>query len=328
MQTELEVSCMKPCVDSVRLDARTMVCRISDGVMGSLNSGGLRTAMADAHVPLIAAEPPPLAMPALQRCFEVLAQTYPGAVAVQRGACRLTYGELDLQADGLAVLLQQRGIGAGSVVAICMTSSLAIVRAVLAVLKSGGASLLLDPVQVVAPLSVVLAAWGAADIVMADATRLPAMAAQQLRCTEDGAELPSCWPEEYPLHPTSPAYAYQNAEAGAALQFESRLSLLGKLQAIQALSPIRQGEAVLQSCMTSAAAFPFDALWALSHGAKLLMAAPGETDDPASLRQLIRREHIVAMHATPALRTLVEREPDHADLATLRTVFCAIPFHA
>lgn len=318
MLAEFETSRVKHDVDSVNLDARTMVFRLPDSVMGRLVDSGLRTATVQA--------PSPLAMPALQRHFELLAQTYPGAVAIQSGACRLTYGELDLQADGLAVLLQQRGIGAGSVVAICMTSSLAMVRAVLAVLKSGGASLILDPARMVAPLSVVLATWSASDLVMAaDATRLPAMAAQQLRCTEDGAELPSAWPEEYPLHPASPAYAYQDAAAGAALHFESRLSVHGKLQAIQALSPLRQGEAVLQSPMTSPAAFPFDALWALSHGARLLIAAPGETDDPSSLRQLIRREHIVAMHATPTLLGLIELEPAHADLATLRTLFCTYP---
>lgn len=315
MRIDLEASSAEDCSDSIWLDAHTVVYRMAVGEERC-------------RAPRSAADDMALAALALQRRFEVLAQINPGAVAVQCDACRLTYGELDDQADGLAVLLQQQGIGAGSVVAIRMAPSLAMARAVLAVLKAGGACLVLDPAQTVAQLSAALAAWSAAVLLTAaDAAPLPAMATLQLRCSEDGAGLPFAWPHEYPLDGLSPAYACHDAQDGVSLRFGSHRSVLCQLQAIQELSPIRQGDCVLQSAAASQDAFPLDALWALSHGARLLIAAPGETEDPNCLRQLIRREHIAAMHAVPALRALLEREPDHADLDSLRTLFCAIPLH-
>ncbi|MGH7804660.1 MAG: AMP-binding protein, partial [Candidatus Binatia bacterium] len=67
------------------------------------------------------------------------------AIAVRSDGGELTYGELERRADVLAGVLRARGVGPGVVVGICFERSIEAIVAVLAVLRSGGAYLPLDP---------------------------------------------------------------------------------------------------------------------------------------------------------------------------------------
>ncbi|HVR97232.1 MAG TPA: amino acid adenylation domain-containing protein, partial [Thermoanaerobaculia bacterium] len=69
----------------------------------------------------------------------------PEAVAVVFGEQRLSYREVNLRANRLAHGLMRRGVGPESLVGICVDRSLEMVVAALAVLKSGGALVALDP---------------------------------------------------------------------------------------------------------------------------------------------------------------------------------------
>ncbi len=103
----------------------------------------------------IAAEwnPPPaeLAGVPLHERFAAQAARTPDAVALTappgelEGGGELTYGELAGRAGRLAAVLRRRGVGAESLVAICLERSLDLVVALLAVLEAGGAYLPLDP---------------------------------------------------------------------------------------------------------------------------------------------------------------------------------------
>jgi amino acid adenylation domain-containing protein len=77
--------------------------------------------------------------------FEAQAARTPHAVAVVSGAERLTYRELDEQANQLAHYLRRRGIGTGSLVAVCMHRSARMVVALLGTWKAGAAYVPLDP---------------------------------------------------------------------------------------------------------------------------------------------------------------------------------------
>lgn len=67
------------------------------------------------------------------------------AVAVTDGERRCSYRDLDVASNRLARLLKRRGIGVGSLVALRMGRSLDTIVAILAVLKTGGSYLPLDP---------------------------------------------------------------------------------------------------------------------------------------------------------------------------------------
>lgn len=69
----------------------------------------------------------------------------PDAVAVAAGHRVLTYKELDGHANRLALELQALGVGPEVVVGLCVKSSPEMVVGALAILKSGGAYLPLDP---------------------------------------------------------------------------------------------------------------------------------------------------------------------------------------
>ncbi len=84
-----------------------------------------------------------------QHCFHHLferqVELQPDALALLYEGQRLTYHELNQQANRLAHYLQARGVGPEALVGICVERSPAMIVAVLAVLKAGGAYLPLDP---------------------------------------------------------------------------------------------------------------------------------------------------------------------------------------
>ncbi|TCP59139.1 amino acid adenylation domain-containing protein [Tumebacillus sp. BK434] len=69
----------------------------------------------------------------------------PDAVALIDGERRLTYSELNARANQLAHYLKKHGVGAESLVGLCMERSDELVVAILGILKAGGAYVPLDP---------------------------------------------------------------------------------------------------------------------------------------------------------------------------------------
>ncbi len=94
----------------------------------------------------------------LHRLFERQARRTPDAVAVVWRTQRLTYGELDCQANRLARRLRRLGVATEARVGILLDRSPEMVAGLLAVLKAGGAYVPLDPSYPAERL-----AWIAAD---------------------------------------------------------------------------------------------------------------------------------------------------------------------
>lgn len=81
----------------------------------------------------------------IHRLFEFQVTQAPNQVAVDFEGERLTYAELNEQANQLAHYLSEIGVGAEVLVGICLERSLDLVVGLLAVLKAGGAYVPLDP---------------------------------------------------------------------------------------------------------------------------------------------------------------------------------------
>ncbi|WP_213764823.1 non-ribosomal peptide synthetase [Caballeronia sp. dw_19] len=73
------------------------------------------------------------------------ARRQPHAAAVHCEGARLSYGELDVWSNRIARALHARGMGAETHVGLCLTRSVGLVAAVVAVLRSGAAFVPLDP---------------------------------------------------------------------------------------------------------------------------------------------------------------------------------------
>jgi amino acid adenylation domain-containing protein len=81
----------------------------------------------------------------LSQLFERKASAYPDAVAIACGGRRISYGELNRQADLIAEGLQQAGVTAGCLVGVLLDRSPEMAAALLGIWKAGGAYLPLDP---------------------------------------------------------------------------------------------------------------------------------------------------------------------------------------
>ncbi len=81
----------------------------------------------------------------LHELIQETAQRKSESIAVVCEAKSLTYGELDAQSNQLAHYLQRQGVGAESLVGLCVNRSIEMVVALLGILKAGGAYVPLDP---------------------------------------------------------------------------------------------------------------------------------------------------------------------------------------
>ncbi len=112
-----------------------------------------------------------LAAATLPDLFAAQAARSPAAVAVVFEDERLGYGELEGRANQLAHHLRALGVGAESVVGLCVERSAAMVIGLLGILKAGGAYLPLDPGYPPERLAFMLEDSGAAVLVTQSALR-------------------------------------------------------------------------------------------------------------------------------------------------------------
>jgi len=160
----------------------------------------------------------------LQRRFEVNAQTFPGAPAVQAGDQLLTYGELDNQADELALYLQRRGLHTGCFCIVRLEPSIAEVRVILAILKAGAAYVKFDPglgpqheAAVFDVLEPAFLFVRVTEALSPEAGRL-----QVVGCEDGPMDLPFGWPDEARVEARTPACAVVSPRPGGGVCISMR----------------------------------------------------------------------------------------------------------
>src|SRR5438046_4418678 len=92
----------------------------------------------------------------LPQLFAAQAAARPDAIAVVFADERLSYGELEARSNQLAHHLRAQGVGAETVVGLCVERSPALLVGLLGILKAGGAYLPLDPSYPTARLAFML----------------------------------------------------------------------------------------------------------------------------------------------------------------------------
>ncbi len=261
----------------------------------------------------------------LHALFEAQVRRTPDAIALEFEDRKLSYRALNAEANRLAHLLIELGVGSEHLVGIAAGRSVEMVVAVLAVLKASAAYVPIDPDYPLARQSFMVED-ARIQVLLADgaASELPDVATTIDLCAR------TRWahydPSDPPLRarPDNAAYViYTSGSTGKpkAVLTEHR-AICNNLLWMNDGWPLASDDALLLK-----ASFSFDVslkeiLWPLIAGARLVIARPGGHLDPAYLHDIIATRAVTVVHLVPTMLEYFLREQGNTSTHGLRIVMC------
>ena len=244
--------------------------------------------------------------------FEAQAVRTPDAVAVEDGATRLTYGQLNAKANRLAHVLRNRGIRPGVIVGICLSRTVDLLVGLLGILKAGGAYVPLEAELPSSRLSYMLE--DAEPLVVLTERSLldrllPTLA--HVMCLDDCTE----WegePEQNvdrTLHPTDLAYIlYTSGTTGRPKGVAvSHAALVNFLTAMSQAPGMTSADTLLAVTTLAFDIAGLELYLPLIVGGRLVLADRETARDGQQLIERLRTSGATLLQATPATwRMLVE----------------------
>ncbi|WP_089104743.1 non-ribosomal peptide synthetase [Streptomyces hyaluromycini] len=238
--------------------------------------------------------------------FEAQVQRTPDSVAVVFGGDQLTYRQLNIRANRLAHRLIDAGVVAETSVALLLPRSLDMLVAVLAVLKTGGTYLPLDPAHPRTRLDYMLGHSGT-GLVVCDANLGPEAVDPQLRriAVTPDQETPRRSHDHEPLRRTGrDALAYTIYTSGSTGRPKGVQVTHGAVVNLLASAAEKIG-LTSQDRLLAVTTLSFDIavlelLGPLIVGACVVIAADEDVRNGSRLLEEVRRHGVSVMQATPA----------------------------
>jgi iturin family lipopeptide synthetase A len=264
----------------------------------------------------------------LHELVEEQAALTPEATAVVFEGERLSYDELNRNANRLAHHLRAAGVGPDARVGVLMERSAEMVVALLGVLKAGAAYVPLDPEYPADRLDFMLKDAGVSVLLTHQRLdeKLPAHGARVVRldadreaaeALEDSNPAPSATPDNL-------AYViYTSGSTGTpkGVMIQHR-AILNRLLWMQDKYPLTAEDRVLQKTTFSFDASVWEFFVPLLAGAQVVLARPGGQQDSAYLVEAVRRHGITVLQLVPTMLRVVLEEEDFKDCTSLRRVYC------
>ncbi|CAM3876838.1 Tyrocidine synthase 3 [Pseudomonas reidholzensis] len=261
----------------------------------------------------------------LHGMIEAQVERTPDAVAVQAEEGALSYRQLNEQANRLAHHLIGLGVKPDDRVAICVERGLAMVVGLLAILKTGGAYVPVDPDYPAERVRHMLSDSAPVAVLVHAATRHVPEAGRVIDLDQPSwSAEPASNPVVAALTPRHLAYViYTSGSTGLPKGvMNEHAGVVNRLLWMQEAYGLGADDVVLQKTPFSFDVSVWEFLWPLQTGARLVMARPGGHRDPEYLRQLIRSEGVTTLHFVPSMLDVFLA---HGDAAAdrLKRVLCS-----
>jgi len=272
----------------------------------------------------------------LHQLIEAQVERTPDALAVRvpanlpnSTAKSLTYRALNSRANRLAQHLRNLGVGPETPVGVCMERSTEMIVGLLAILKSGGAYLPLDPSYPVERLTFMLQDAGV-NVVLAQQHLLSALPASSARviCIDADpatfAHLPATNPAAGARAGNSAYIIYTSGSTGKPKGVANgHRAIVNRLWWMQDAYRLDATDRVLQKTPISFDVSVWELFWPLLTGAVLTLAKPEGHRDPAYLTQLIATEAITTLHFVPSMFRAFLEAPGVECVSRLKRIFCS-----
>ncbi|WP_072751834.1 non-ribosomal peptide synthetase [Rhodococcus maanshanensis] len=268
----------------------------------------------------------------LAELFDAQVRRSPAATATVFEGAELTYAQFDARANRLARELIARGVGPEARVALAIRRSVELLVAMYAVAKAGGVYVPIDPdhpaertayvldsarpvvvltttgVSITPPDGVELLPVDGLDGVLGDHSPAPITDADRIA----------------PLRPENTAYViYTSGSTGRPKGVAvPHRAIANQLLWKQSEYPLGADDAVMLKTAATFDLSVWEFWWALTVGARLVIAKPGGEQDPSYLARLMRESLVTTMHFVPSLLTAFLASVGSEPIASLRRVIC------
>ena len=237
----------------------------------------------------------------------------PDAPALTVGSEQLSYRELNSRSNQLARFLRERGVGAESLIGVCLDRSFDSVVSLLAIFKSGGTYLPLDPRFPKDRLEFIVAD-SEVSLLLAHSSlqeRLPDTNARVVLLDRENDSLSRTASTELVLTGKPEDLAYLIYTSGSTGRPKGvmipRRALVNFLLSMAERPGIAASDTLLAVSTTSFDISILEFLLPLVCGAHIVMATADQCADASELQRLLRQHAVTVMQATPTTwRMLVE----------------------